>query len=233
MADRSGADSPADADIQTLSRLLTTTLRQLRADNEDMRRRLDEQQRQLAPLPGGQPVRSPRSSQVFKFRSTTRPFAGILRSIFKADWNSNAVLISASSVYGDNDAAYGWKHVVDHGTKGFFSSKEERNAYIQFDFKDKRISPTFYTLQSRDLLEGHHMKSWVLQGSVDGESWVLLDEHEDSTDFHGKAFATVTYLVETTEEFRILRVAQMGVTTYGTHYLQMSAFEVFGTLNSY
>jgi hypothetical protein len=44
-----------------------------------------------------------------------------------------------------------------------------RNNWVCYDFRERRIVPTHYAI--RTSYYGSHLKSWVVETSVDGEKW--------------------------------------------------------------
>jgi hypothetical protein len=79
------------------------------------------------------------------------------------------------------------------------------DAWLQFDFRDRRIALTAYTIRSGG---SSHPKSWSISGSGDGEGWVTLHEVADCCDLDGPR-KTKTFRVDASgQAFRYLRYAQ-------------------------
>jgi hypothetical protein len=71
-------------------------------------------------------------------------------------------------------------------------------------------------------------KSWVVEGSNDGESWIEIDRRDSDDhlpiwdDWH-----PTTFLVSRHASVRLVRLRQIGPNHDGRHALVVSAFELF------
>jgi hypothetical protein len=136
------------------------------------------------------------------------------------------VRITSKSVSSDNPR-YAQKNVADLTFDSEFWSKNEPCQWICWDFGEMRVRPTHYTLSTRFL------KSWVVEGSLDGRSWREIDRQTDNQDF--KNWNTASLAVSNPAEFRFIRLTQtdkthamfLGVTD---DQLRLRAVEFFGTL---
>jgi hypothetical protein len=94
------------------------------------------------------------------------------------------VTITSKSVVNDN-GRYPLKNVADlTSDSGFnsvsdscFISKNEPGQWICWDFREMRVRPTHYTIKAI------YLKSWVVEGSLDGESWAEIDQQTNNQDF--------------------------------------------------
>jgi hypothetical protein len=85
-----------------------------------------------------------------------------------------------SGAYG-NDPRYSGKNAADLETNSCFVSayreqKEDiphtRNNWICYDFKERRIVPTHYTIRKHYRDPGNdHLRSWLVEMSADGKKW--------------------------------------------------------------
>ena len=124
------------------------------------------------------------------------------------------------------------RNVVDLGTDSFFGSDMEPNQWIRYDFKDRRVSPTSYSIRSAD----HSFpKSWVFEVSNDGSegSWETVDCRNDNGDL-ASPHVTRNFTLSTVPhgDFRFVRLRLTGKTHSGNNFLQITSLEVFGTLSS-
>jgi hypothetical protein len=136
----------------------------------------------------------------------------------------------------DNCAA---KNVVDLEDDSVFASalrgKEEdiphtRNNWICYNFKERRIVPTHYTIRTHASGPGvSHLKSWLVETSADGEVWREVAREEDNEQLNGERF-TGTFAVAGGEECRFIRLVQIGRNHMGNDALVISAWEIFGDL---
>jgi hypothetical protein len=134
------------------------------------------------------------------------------------------VAITASSIGGNQ-----CHHVVDYDSASVWHSKNEPNSWIQFDFKDRRISVRNYTIRT---YTGYHLVKWSFQGSDDGDTWTTLDQR-DAQQWKGE-HAVKSFACEPREHldafFRFIRLIQTGPDSNNSHYLEFSLLELFGAV---
>jgi hypothetical protein len=105
-----------------------------------------------------------------------------------------------------------------------------RNNWLCYDFKERRIVPTHYTIRTNGGPQGDwHLKSWFVETSVDEESWREVAHEEDNEQLND-CLSTGTFSVVSGEECRFVRLVNIGRTHFGNDELQISAWEIFGTL---
>ena len=119
--------------------------------------------------------------------------------------------------------------LVDYGWGNSWRSKDEPNSYVQFDFKDNRVALTGYSIKS-DGSGWRHLCNWVIEASVNGEKWEVLDSR-NTKDLCGK-YIVKTYQCNhrSDELWRFFRLRQTGSNSSGNNYLYLSEIEFFGTL---
>jgi hypothetical protein len=76
----------------------------------------------------------------------------------------------------------------------------------------------------------YYLRSWVLEGSVDGSSWVCLAEQKDNATTHSE-HPIGTFAVSGSSKYRFLRLRQTGKNYRGDDLLILFAFEIFGQLS--
>jgi hypothetical protein len=162
------------------------------------------------------------------------------------------VTITSKSVWND-DPDYAPKNVADLTSDSRFVSQDEPGQSVCWDFREMRVRPTHYTIwtsylkSSSDRLKSSsdRLKSWVVEGSLDGRSWTVIDRQTDNQDFKGGS-NTVSFAVSKPAEFRFIRLTQTDKrhdgydylthkggdkNHYGCDYLLLYAVEFFGTLS--
>jgi hypothetical protein len=139
------------------------------------------------------------------------------------------VRITSKSVY--DHPAHALKNVADVTSDSSFCSKNEPGQWVCWDFGEMRVGPTHYTICA--LL----LKSWVVEGSLNGRSWREIDRQTDNQDFK-KGLNTASFAVSNPAEFRLIRLTQTGERYCGNDlldwcddYLVLKAVEFFGTLS--
>jgi hypothetical protein len=139
----------------------------------------------------------------------------------------------------DNHPDYAAKNAADLETDSWFLSayrhEEEvvshtRNNWVCYDFKERMVVPTHYTIRSHDGVPDYsHLKSWVVETSADGESWREVAREENSEQLNSSRF-TGTFAVAGGGESRFIRLVNIGKNHYGDDQLRISAWEIFGAL---
>lgn len=119
----------------------------------------------------------------------------------------------------------------------YFHSESQQNSWLKYDFKQKKIHPTKYSIRSRHWGRGHeHLKNWVIEGSNSGgdDDWVILDRRNDVTcldDRYAKAVFVIQKKLSDTEFYRYIRLRITGVCSDGReYYIKISALEFFGSI---
>ena len=76
------------------------------------------------------------------------------------------------------------ENVIDLDSDSYFLSKNAPNSC--YDFGEKRVTPTEYSIRSGDNGPGGHPESWVLEVSNDGSegSWAVVDRRVNNSDLN-------------------------------------------------
>jgi hypothetical protein len=142
------------------------------------------------------------------------------------------VTITAKSVWADDkDSRWTLRNLADVTYDSWFSSKNEPNQWVCWDFKERCIRPTHYTVATYRL---YNLKSWVIDGSLTGVDWTEIDRRTISEGLDSRW--TASFPVSKSLECRFIRLTQTdknhspdGSTTY-LNILALHTFEIFGTL---
>jgi hypothetical protein len=122
------------------------------------------------------------------------------------------------------------KNAADLASDSIFDSANLLGGWICYDFKEARVSVMNYSMRAAAHTSGGcNLRSWVLEGSTDGENWTELDRQEDSRALYS-ANAIGTWQIEATEFFRRIRVRSIGVNQQGTFNFFISGLELFGEM---
>jgi hypothetical protein len=105
---------------------------------------------------------------------------------------------------------------------------------VRYDFKERRIVPTHYTIRTFWGGPGKkHMRLWLVETSADGKKWREVDHKEDNEQLNGSRF-TATFAVADGRECRFIRLVNISRNHCGSDFgddcLQISAWEIFGVL---
>jgi hypothetical protein len=159
---------------------------------------------------------------------TNDPFDGIA-AYLRRESGKNPVSIGVIDVECLSGNPYPEK-LFDPNWKCYWSTKDAPGQWIAFKFPKHLVHLTEYTLKSANSKKGwNHLKSWVIEGSNDGENWTEIDRREDNNDLNGKG-NVMTWRCENPMRARIIRLRQIGKNHRGTDDLQLNAIEFFGQL---
>jgi hypothetical protein len=137
----------------------------------------------------------------------------------------DVISITASSVA--SAQTYRLHLLVDFQSQTGFATKDLPNSWICYDFKSLRINLTDYSIQARRDYNGNHLRSWTLEGSIDGQSWIEFDRRENDTSLNIQG-AIGTFSISSSTDCRYTRVRQLGKNSSGNDYLAINAIEFFG-----
>lgn len=165
-------------------------------------------------------------------------FNGIIHYLTKesgGNVNDNGTVKVTSSSVNSN---FFPKNSVDlENEENYFQTKNEQNSWLKYDFGDRKVCPSHYTIRSRpnDGKINHHPKSWVIEGSnTDNDNdWQILDSRNDITVLEGAKLKHTFDIKNKKGSFRYLRIRQTGrnsYTYYHAFFFTFSALEYFGTL---
>ena len=114
------------------------------------------------------------------------------------------------------------------GWSGWWASKNEKNSYLVFDFKDHKIRIDGYAIKTYHASnEWRHLKSWVLEGS-NGDGWQTLHRVKRSGALND-SHATAYFRVKTQGTFKLIRLRMKGKNFYGDNHLFITGIEFFGS----
>jgi hypothetical protein len=130
-----------------------------------------------------------------------------------------------------SDAAW---NAADLLGNNYFYSKNEPNQWLDYDFGSRRVNLSHYTIRSRynGSENDFYLRSWVIEGSVDGNTWTEIDRREDDHSLNFKNPVRLFAVDSVSGEFRHVRLRQTGPNQYSSsdHRIIISGFELFGSL---
>jgi hypothetical protein len=100
------------------------------------------------------------------------------------------------SIHCSSTAGSGWEpggSAAEHAiqleqTSNYFVSENIPNQWLMLYFNEMRVRVFSYTLRTHVYDVGAcHLKSWVLEGSLDSENWTNLDTQNNNGDLNGKS----------------------------------------------
>jgi hypothetical protein len=129
------------------------------------------------------------------------------------------VIMTAKSISGDPVDAL--KNLADLREIWRFYSKNEPGQWVCCDFRQRRVCLAHSTICAEDL------KSWALEGSLDGENWTEIDRQTNNEDFHHSP-ERVSFAIPKGVESRFIRLTQTDKnhSIYGDRYGDRLALRV-------
>jgi hypothetical protein len=95
--------------------------------------------------------------------------------------------------------------------------------WLSWDFHEMRVRLTRYAITA------YQLKSWVVEGSLDGTNWTEIDRRTDTDDF--KTWNTASFAVSNEDsECRFIRLTQTGISHGRSWIVHCKTVEFFGTL---
>jgi hypothetical protein len=164
----------------------------------------------------------------------TRKFGGNVH-------DKHIVSITASSQWsaGARDSGhYAAKNAADLKLdKGFRSGVQivpvpgEPNNWLCYDFKERKIIPTHYTIRSsyNENPGGQNPKAWRVEVSEDGKAWTEVDRQDNYLEFNNRNIVRRFEMAETGLA-RFVRLVHVGGNWANDSCLEISGWEIFGHL---
>jgi hypothetical protein len=169
-----------------------------------------------------------------------RPLEGIISTLMKQCGGNvsemNIVAVNSSSVAenlnceGVEGIDFRVKSITDFESKTFFKSENLPNQWICYEFKRHYVICTNYSIRTHprcEMIGRHHPRSWVFEGSSDGQTWIILGGEQDNPSLDRsdicRSFPVVDQVM-----VRAIRLRQTGANHGGDYCLALSALEIFG-----
>lgn len=145
--------------------------------------------------------------------------------------DNGTIKIESNSLSKSN---YHPKNLVDYESDNFYYSNNEILANICFDFKDKKVNISDYSIKSYDQ-ESYtgHLKDWNIDVSNNGENWITIDSHKNDQTLNGRNIVA-TFNVQNKDEqfYRFVRLSQTGNNWNGRNcnFIYFYCIEFYGKL---
>lgn len=169
-----------------------------------------------------------KENEIILKKNLIREFDGILNYFYNLSKNKNpfdeGLIIGASSNRPfDRELVYliiDDKPYINHTKQPQMSS----NAWIQFDFKDNRVSIYEYAIQTGTGMIGNFFpKSWALMGSNDKDQWEIIDKRINDTNLNNASVCKVfpTLSIVRNRSYRYIRYYH-----YDSHSESMDRYSI-------
>jgi hypothetical protein len=135
------------------------------------------------------------------------------------------VTVTSSSVCEDNPK-WAPENTLQFDGLRSFRSRDFPYQWICWTFHYRQVLVTEYTIISNGL------RSWSLEGSLNGRYWTVIDRRTDTEEFKGGTLRTASFGVAAEVQCRHIRLVQTGPThrARARNCLSLAAVEFFGTL---
>jgi hypothetical protein len=163
----------------------------------------------------------------------TLPPDGIISYLTKkcgGNVHEKVIVTITSTPVRDGDPSNALKNVADLGSTCFFWSMNTPRPWICWDFRDMRVALTHY------ILLANWLQSWVLEGSLDGASWTVLDcqavQRELRYSYSNSVMMRpLSFAASNRAECRFIRLTETDKNLSGFDDLNLYGAEFFGTLS--
>jgi hypothetical protein len=158
-------------------------------------------------------------------------FSHLSRKLGENLHEKGIMTITSRSVYA-NDPQHSPKNLAAP-ILGCFFCPLTAIEWVQWDFHELRVAPTHYSIQTHNSPVGSaHLKSWVIEGSINGSSWIELHRRTNSHDLNGPAVIR-SFSISKMIDCRFIRLRQTGSNHRNDNNLVFSCLELFGILRTW
>ncbi|KAK8875656.1 hypothetical protein M9Y10_005830 [Tritrichomonas musculus] len=170
-----------------------------------------------------------KKSNIISDFTENSPFKGLFAELFKqSKLNLHMAGVIRVTSSGSSHLSTKQPHEIINPTgRGDWISNNAPNAFLQIDFRSYLFHPTYYSLSFYSMKKDNRIKSWVMQGSVDGSSWFCLDEVRLNRRFDSSQISCAMF---SDIPVRFVRICQIGKNLSGNNVLSLHQIEFFGEL---
>lgn len=121
------------------------------------------------------------------------------------------------------------KNLLDFNSNNYYGAGHEwKDIWICYDFKEKKVKLTNYSINSIRGNSSHHLKSWVIEVSNDNSHWKQIDHQEDCQKLNGTDLKS-TFAVQSNDFSRYVRLKNIAE-PYGGNQLWFHSIDFYGYL---
>eukprot|EP01083_Nonionella_stella_P316329 1146449_1 len=107
----------------------------------------------------------------------------------------------------------------------------KQGSFFYVVFKKCKVQPVAYTLKT-GYLGNYHLKTWNLEASNDGETWICLKKHESDDSLQGKYTSQTWTLNDINQFYSFFRIVMIGKAANDESNLCCCGMELYGDLLS-
>lgn len=167
-------------------------------------------------------------------------FKGIIHKLGNGNSKSvidNKIVDFTSSSVTSSMELYQPSSAIEYENKSggyyFHSKEDDKDTWLCFDFKERKVMPTHYSLKSlASSKQYYNIQSWNIEGSNDGTKWEVLDSRQNEKSLDDKDASNTFEITNSSDFYRYLRIHQTGPNTYkNTDYrFIIRSIEYFGII---
>ncbi|KAK8840504.1 hypothetical protein M9Y10_030712 [Tritrichomonas musculus] len=160
-------------------------------------------------------------------------FNGIMRHLTEETGgnihDNGNIEITSNSIYSN----YYPRNIVDYQSNNLYYSNNQENSEICFDFKDKEIQITSYSLKSCNWGQNmNNLKSWVVEVSNDHQKWDEIDKRENNSILNGANLIGTFNTKENKSFYRFVRLRQTGKNWNNCYHTGIASIEFYGKMKN-
>lgn len=140
---------------------------------------------------------------------SNKEFNGIINYLINNGNIEEEINITSTLLYSseEQDSA---KHSILYNSKKYFRTIDVVNAFICFDFKNKKITPTAYSIKTASN-NSIRPSSWVIEVSNNSSTFIPIDEQNECESLNGyDRIQTFIIKDQSIGKFRYIRLRQTG-----------------------
>ncbi|KAK8892573.1 hypothetical protein M9Y10_029810 [Tritrichomonas musculus] len=169
-----------------------------------------------------------------------KEFNGIMRYLSKkskSNIHDNRTIKILSNSISNGNLQFHPKNLVDYQNNNYYKSKNEIGGIILFDFMDKQINLSNYSIKSYSSGKNFaHLRNWVVEVSNDGNEWLEIDRHLNDSTLNGSNIVAVFDIKDHHNEYyRFVQFRQTGYSWCdypysNSYYVYLYFIEFFGKI---
>jgi len=149
-----------------------------------------------------------------------------------SEWENPA---TSGKVLVTSNAAFDWGSASNLLARKNFNTwtASQPGVWVSFSLRSNvTFKPNKYCLKHGYVSDGANLRNWVLEASVDGSSWVVLTQHTNDKTLGGNYGTGSWDIPEPQAAFAHFRLRSTGRDGGNSDRIQLSGFELYGTLYS-
>lgn len=158
-------------------------------------------------------------------------FSGIIKYLKDKQLNKieDEINITHSSVRGNGQESS--NVVLYERDDKYFCSKNLQNSWICFEFKNHQVILTDYIIKTTVWNTNWNPKSWIVEGSLDGNTWDTLDEQKDCPYLkENNCVHKFTVSSQSSKSYRFIRFSQTGPNWADSYHFSLKRLELYGNI---